>query len=267
MSSLSIAEAERLVSALHQIRHAETADLSAGFERRLARFLSSFRKARSATVGTPPVGAVAASSALDMPRAEALVQKLHRGLQNAAAAGDLIDVWSIAGLGRRETRNAAVLAWLLNPRGSHGQGVLVLRGLLSRIADEQPTWAFDDAELDRVVVRTEHHPLGDIHDRIDIALDGPSFILFLELKIGSTESRDQVARYVRAAEQKRAAFGKAHGHVAYLAPTRPTSPRDDVAYLTWSDLADTMVSSLRGAGLRTHSRLLVERFARHVARF
>lgn len=32
------------------------------------------------------------------------------------------DPWEVAGLGRDEIRNTSVLAWLLNPKGSHGMG-------------------------------------------------------------------------------------------------------------------------------------------------
>ncbi|WP_047023613.1 PDDEXK-like family protein, partial [Enterobacter cloacae] len=41
--------------------------------------------------------------------------------------------WEVAGLGRKEVRNTAVLAWLLDPEGTHGFGRLSLQALLQAI--------------------------------------------------------------------------------------------------------------------------------------
>ena len=267
MSSLSIVDAARLVSTLHRIGCAAIVDYSDDFAGRLSRFLNTYREMQPKAVIRPLSAASEQNTGLTLSHTESLLRKLHLSLRDAAASGDLIDLWAIAGLGRKETRNAAVLAWLLNPRGSHGQGNLILKGLLSHFVEHQPTWTFDEGEFDRVVVRTEHQPLGDIHNRIDIALDGPSFILFLELKISSRETRDQISRYVRAAEQKRMAFGKKHAHVAYLAPARPTLVRSDIAYLTWRDLAEIIMTNLQGMKREHISRLAIERFANHINRF
>jgi hypothetical protein len=51
-------------------------------------------------------------------------------MKEARRRGDLVNVWKEAGLGRNELRHAAVLAWLLNERGTHGRGSAILESWL-----------------------------------------------------------------------------------------------------------------------------------------
>jgi PD-(D/E)XK nuclease superfamily len=96
-------------------------------------------------------------------------------------------------LGTRETALSRVLAELLDPRGSHGQGVLFLNALLQLIGCEaiQP--------LDRNVrVQTEAPvPIegNPVPRRIDILVETPTLLLGIENKKWTGESSNQLRDY------------------------------------------------------------------------
>ena len=123
-------------------------------------------------------------------------------LEDLLAEFNLFDVLKIQ---RRELQHSALLAWLLDPRGSHGLRDYFLRRFLSeaaQTADEQGIanvspltvdgWALDDVE-----VATERH-------NIDILVIAPSdtFVCLIENKIGAGEQPGQLARYLRTVQRE-----------------------------------------------------------------
>jgi hypothetical protein len=56
-----------------------------------------------------------------------------------------------------------------------------------------------DSGLADARVRTEERPLWSDRDRVDIAVDGPDFVLFVEVKVGAVEGGSQLQRYCEAA--------------------------------------------------------------------
>jgi hypothetical protein len=70
---------------------------------------------------------------------------------------------------RDELRNAAVLAWYLDPRGSHGFGAAELHDFLAEVARRTPGWPNLCGDLSRVTVVTEEWPRGSETDRVDIS--------------------------------------------------------------------------------------------------
>lgn len=123
-------------------------------------------------------------------------------LEDLLAEFNLFDV---LGIERRETQHSALLAWLLNPHGSHGLRDYFLRGFLTLAADEArgkgilaltpldvDSWKFRD-----IKVATEHR-------NIDILLvdENDGFVCPIENKIGSGEHSNQLDRYLRTVERE-----------------------------------------------------------------
>jgi hypothetical protein len=227
----------------------------------LADFLE---KARPLLQRPPPVVPVPAAIALPTPRQlAATFASLHPPLRNSLESGDFLQVWSVAGLRRNELRNAAVLAWLLDPRGSHGHGTVILGGILSAAAEQIPSWPLHGTDLSRVRAHTEECPLGSDRDRVDIAIDGPDFVLFVEVKIDAVEGKHQLCRYAEAARDKAHAWRKEHALVIYLSPRPPAHLPPGVAWLTWRDIARV----LAGVSPNGINGWLVHQFARHIGSF
>ena len=84
----------------------------------------------------------------------------------AQQAGFLCDPWAVASLKWDEVRNSAVLAWWLDPKGSHGFGPALLENLLKGLHGDLP-----DRVSQRCSVRVECCPDGDGTNRVDIFPD------------------------------------------------------------------------------------------------
>jgi hypothetical protein len=124
---------------------------------------------------------------------------LLRGpMHSARKAGAFIDLWAVAGLARKEVRTAAVLAWLLDPQGSHGQDDLFLQRLWKEVsAASECRLGFELEAPQRS--RTEINPMGDLNNRVDIELEGRDFLVFIEVKIDAGLRQDQLQNYIELA--------------------------------------------------------------------
>ena len=117
-------------------------------------------------------------------------------LEDLLAEFNLFDVLKIE---RRERQHSALLAWLLDPRGSHGLRDYFLRRFLSaaaadaherNIANVTPL-DVDGWKLGSVEVATERH-------NIDILIvdKEDALVCFIENKVGSGEHSDQLSKYL-----------------------------------------------------------------------
>lgn len=156
------------------------------------------------------------------------------------------DPWDVAGVGRNEMRNSTLLAWLLNPSGSHGFGMRPLAALLKAVA----AWkreAFPEQTGRYCHVEVETSPTGDSSNRVDIEINAEKFFLLIEVKIGAAEQENQLARYCKEAQIR---AGQRDWAVVFLTPQgrEPSTrgdvfKREDVPCISWSRLAaDIMIS-------------------------
>lgn len=67
---------------------------------------------------------------IDVPVAKVFFEQFKNIYDPFVKAGGTINVWEVAGLRSLEVPNCAVLKWLLDCNGSHGQGNLFLKALL-----------------------------------------------------------------------------------------------------------------------------------------
>lgn len=179
----------------------------------------------------PPPGS--APTFVDEARLRRVFEQLAGPLEQARRDGSLADVWDIAGLGRNEVRTAAALAALWNPRLCGTVAIEFLAAFLARLAhhDNLPT----RAELETgYTIRTEDRPLGRADERVDIVIEGRSFLLGIELKIDAGEGEQQLSAY-RNALQARARLRFQRPTLIYLSRRAPLDPLIDRA--SWSDVA------------------------------
>jgi hypothetical protein len=228
----------------------------------LARFFDKAHSLLARPQTSPPVTATAAMPSPQ--RLTTILASLSEPLRRSRANGDFLQIWSVAGLKRNELQNAAVLAWLIDPKGSHGYGSKILSGFLLAAAEQAPSWPLHGADLSRVTVHTEERPLGSDRDRVDIAIDGPDFVLFVEVKIDAPPGPLQLQRYTEAANDKARAWRKTYAQVIYLSPRRP--PPDlppGIVVLTWRRVA----RALSGVPAQGVNGSLVHQYARYIRSF
>jgi hypothetical protein len=113
----------------------------------------------------------------------------------ARTKGERFNVFDILQVGHYEVRtHSPILAELLNPQGSHGQGALFLKQFITR-HDLHPF----DADSARIF--TEYH-IGAVSEdeggRLDILIrDRNSREILIENKIYANEQENQIARYLK----------------------------------------------------------------------
>ncbi|CAM3303237.1 MULTISPECIES: PD-(D/E)XK nuclease family protein [Yersinia] len=159
------------------------------------------------------------------------------------------DPWEVAGLGRKEVRNTAVLAWLLNPEGTHGFDRLPLQAFLQAIRHDRNDIPKDFNHYCRV--RVETNPTGDNTNRVDIEIDADNFFMLIEVKIDAGEQKEQISRYCSDAMQRAV---QRPWVVVFLTPHggKPLTSglefkAEDVPCLSWWHLAAAMESSLQSS--------------------
>jgi hypothetical protein len=179
-----------------------------------------------------------------------------------SADGEFANPWTIARLGRSELMNATVLAWLLNPQQTHGQGPRFLHELLSIVKqkyDAVPVSSYPN----HYDVREEAYILDNMETRVDILIDGlPELLILIEIKIDAPEGKEQVSRNLSLAQSK--AAGKPNC-VFYLCPTPPQISHPNLFHITWQDVASAIFAATHGQ--RSFASGLLLRFAQHVRQF
>jgi hypothetical protein len=133
---------------------------------------------------------------VDVDRLKGWLATLREPITRARAQGVFCDPWRVAKLGRDEVRNAAVLAWLLDPRGDHGHGNIFLCSLIDEINRGKPILRLPRPnESEWVNVRPESYLDRDLKNRVDIEVSAEKLYLLVEVKINAVESDKQMENY------------------------------------------------------------------------
>ncbi|WP_162252096.1 PD-(D/E)XK nuclease family protein [Brevundimonas sp. Root1423] len=251
------------MAAWRDLRQEEPAD---DLVERLSSVLSQIRAVLPSPVDVSPVPQAA-------PIARALVERLLTSLKPAIASartdGTLQNVWSMAGLKRDEVRNSAVLASLFSPVVSGDRGVAFLNAFLNTLRGPDRTGLPEEEELRRgYTVQTEACPLGAADDRVDLSIEGPDFILLIEVKIGAGEGLEQLSRYDRVLRRKAETLGK-RAVLIYLSPTPALAPPPGSIYASWRCVvrAANAVARTHPTADQTFQDQLLRQFAHHARQF
>lgn len=209
---------------------------------------------------------------LESTRVQQFLSEFGRVAKKAGQFGDQINIWSVAGLGRNEVRNASVLAWALDSREPHGRGSAIFYSLLERLSRQHNgPFPLDLTPTSAYRILTEHYSLDNDGNRVDLVIDGPDFAAFIEVKINAREGREQIQRYERLLEERAKALRRNRYGLIYLTrsgdkPQGPTSPV--VVTATWNDISyaiQKVVRNQQSEGITFVDQLLLQ-FARHIER-
>lgn len=152
----------------------------------------------------------------------------------AKQQGLMLNVWKNSGLGSDEVRNSKVLKWFLDCNGDHGQGNTILVQLLQLLP--KPFRGFEPQFYSTI---EECCPLGNLENRVDIEIDAPEFLIFIEVKINANEGVKQLQRYKDIAQKK---AGGRPWLVVYLTRDGKLPPNyldhaEGLYGLSWRDIA------------------------------
>lgn len=170
---------------------------------------------------------------------------IEQPLKDARCGAFLCDPWEIAGLGRNEQRHSSVLAWLLNPQGSHGFGNLALTALLEKLHNHFKG-SFPRSSGSPCHVRVESCLDGNIDNRVDIEIDDEGFYLIIEVKIDAQEHSGQLGRYERLAPKlaKRRPWAIVYLTPGAVVPNPVGFNSSNVVAMSWRELSRLISRSL-----------------------
>lgn len=180
------------------------------------------------------------------------------------------------GLERNEVRVVSLLAWLLDPKASHGLGYSPLQAVLTHLGH-----GLAPSEQGRCQVRTETYIHGSRSDRVDIEIEGEHFYWVIEAKIDAPDQDNQIARYCHQAQTKAQQHGLRWG-VLYLTcdgRTPSLCETDHEGYapyvhtLSWRMLATLLQQCLKGhqtnrsapcLPMQSHADFFVSSYVKHI---
>lgn len=145
------------------------------------------------------------------------------------------NIFDALGIARAEIRHSNFLAFILDPAESHGVGQLFLKALLTDLLKRAPTHMrplspieLDGIDLRGVDVRREW-------ENIDLLILSrePSFAIFIENKIDSSEHSQQLERYGATAQRKFASVPRLQ---VYLTPDGSDASGDDWISYSYRDI-------------------------------
>ena len=194
----------------------------------------------------------------------AMLTSLSAPLQAARTEGGMMNPWALAGIGRREVRNAAVLAGLWRPAGGGDTAVAFLDAFLRRIEQREGIALPTREQLEQgYSVEVENCPLGATSERIDLTIECKPFMIGIEVKIEAGLGERQLERY-RDAIRTRAELARQTPVILFLSPY--ATREEGIVNTSWHDVA-AAARSLRSGEAPSFNQQLIERFAAHVSTF
>jgi hypothetical protein len=134
-------------------------------------------------------------------------------------------------LGTKETTLSYVIADLLDPRGTHGQGVLFLNALLRAI--KQPEVHVRDA------IRVQREFMTKNTRRIDILIETPTSLIGIENKPFARQGENQLIDYHKDLEER---AGDRKHCLVFLSDSDPETARDVTKIIRFYDWGEDLPS-------------------------
>ncbi|MDR1965974.1 MAG: PD-(D/E)XK nuclease family protein [Synergistaceae bacterium] len=188
--------------------------------------------------------------------------------------GEYVNVWEVSEVGNRELTNSAVLAWLLDCNGSHGQKDIFLKALLEAVDSHNARNFPKSCDLPthyHTFKEYSHHEDQDATDgsqrsRVDIEVRAPNFFLLIEVKINADETGDQLARYNKLFEEQ-----SCMGGVLFITPDG-RQPADSelhskIATVSWKTLSRAFMRQVEKMPRNSHGAITIQQFCEHAAKF
>lgn len=124
-------------------------------------------------------------------KVDLIVEKTQTSELEKARRGEYFNIFRVCSVDHYEVTHSSVIAEFLNPKGSHGQGVLFLEAFLKELQGYYGS--FNEFKLDEVKVETEKVVK---KGRLDILISNKSGQgIIIENKIYASDQENQLIRY------------------------------------------------------------------------
>lgn len=131
-----------------------------------------------------------------LSKIDALISREKAIQEEKYKRGESFNIFKVCGVNHYEVTHSSILAELLDPKGSHGQGGLFLKEFLVTAGVYDPQYR----DCNDFIVNTEHSFFintnnGICTGRIDIIISSPTAAIIIENKIYAADQQDQLKRY------------------------------------------------------------------------
>lgn len=185
----------------------------------------------------------------------------YRPIIQVKKQGLFANVWRTSGLKKDEVKNTQVLKWFLDCNAEHGLENFVLDILLKNASIKCKT-------PENYFSYTETYPINDGKNRVDIEIESPELLLFIEVKIEASEGFEQLKRYQEIAEKK--AKGKQWA-IIYLTQNGKLplnySQSEYLIPISWGKFSNAIFHHTQKLNMKTHNIWLLNQFAEHIKTF
>lgn len=176
----------------------------------------------------------------DKDNAIKFFEEFSKSYETCQRMGYNFNIFELACVKRDEVKISSILAWVLNPKASHGQHTLFLDTFLKLIPENK--WSDKKNPLNFTNCRVITECYGDINSRMDIVIDTDSFYLIIEAKIDTVEHDDQLKRYMEIAIAR--AGQTRSWALVYLTITGENSKCSEAFSLIWNKIGEALYNEL-----------------------
>lgn len=173
-----------------------------------------------------------------------------------------LNIFELCSVGRDEVRICAILAWFLDENANHGLGHLFLQKLLFSICEPGQMPTFKDALETGYATRTEICPNADNSDRVDIVCESTSILIYIEVKIDSTEHTAQTDRYYKRLQ----ANAGGRKTILFFISAGDTPSNVNAKNISWKEIGE-IANALADMTPSNFIGLLLKHFYRYVSAF
>ena len=180
-----------------------------------------------------------------------------------------VNIFDVLKLKEHEIRHSNILAWLLDPNGSHGLGDTFIRLFIAHVIKKNRavhgldvmTWSYLNL-TDCEIQREKHWPDTGKKDSLDILLTahqpvGLDYLIAIENKVRSSEGPDQTVKYRAHIEADNPASVKMF---VYLTAKDEVPNDDRWATLSYCDIYEILGHILKYTAMSPEAKLLLDNY-------
>lgn len=189
-------------------------------------------------------------------------------LERLTARLNQFNIFTVLGATKNELRHSNILAWLFDPRESHGLGDRFLESWIRELIDSgriADTEVGQDDQIRHVrVYRERSYVHAGKLSYVDLLIEircqsGFHRVVCIENKIGSVQSDGQLARYFRHVERE---FRSAHQrNYVLLSRDGEVPEHNSFCVATYRDVLSALRRAMHGASLESDVKSLLESYA------
>ncbi len=138
-----------------------------------------------------------------------IVQQAKVAKEESRLRGEQFNIFKVCGIDHYELQHSAIIAELLNPQGSHGQGCMYLKLFMEAYGSKLKTPKLTPIDISITKEERSYNDKGEYNGRMDIFVDYNKIpLIIIENKIYANDQPIQLKKYDSEAKKRNAKEGE-----------------------------------------------------------